>query len=167
MYKNIYIPIGVAGCGKTTYFDTKIKDTGNSIRISPDDIRFKILNSEITKVYFDQTIEDTVWKEAYDQFEKALINDNYDTIYFDATNLTLVSRYQLISRALKHSDQTCIIQVNMIWFDLSLAKILIQNKKRVRVVPDKVIAEQFVKLQPPMEFEYDFLEKIDGNIPIF
>jgi len=93
--KVLYIPVGIPGCGKTTFWNDRVKkEFPKAIRISPDDIRRKHLNSEVTKVFFDWDIEPQVWEESYDLL-KYHLKRGYSPIYFDATHLTWRSRWNV------------------------------------------------------------------------
>jgi len=145
--KELVIPIGPAGCGKSTY---RMKNYSKYTLICPDLIRFKILDSENTKIYFDYEFESQVWKQVYILFDEA-IKCGYN-IYFDATNLTQKRRYPLVCRALRKG-----YKIHMIYFNIPLEVALERNTKRERKVPDEVIKEQFEKLEPPQLWEYDKL----------
>jgi len=145
--KEIIIPIGPAGCGKSTY---QMKNYPHYTLISPDLIRFKILDSENTKIYFDYEFEPQVWKQVYTLLEEAIICAY--NIYFDATNLTQKRRYPLVSRALRKG-----YRIHMIYFNFPLDIILKRNNERERIVPEEIIKEQYKKLEPPEPWEYDIL----------
>ena len=72
------MPIGPAGCGKTTLYNKHYK---TFTRVSPDDIRFKILNpdSDEVRIFWKDNIEPLVWKNVWDQFLFAI--SRQDEIY--------------------------------------------------------------------------------------
>ncbi|MHA1339738.1 MAG: AAA family ATPase [Promethearchaeota archaeon] len=145
--KELVIPIGPAGCGKSTY---QMKNYPHYTLMSPDLIRFKILDSENTKIYFDYEFEPQVWKQVYILFEEAL--NRGDNIFFDGTNLTQKFRYPLVCRALRKS-----YKIHMIYFKIPLEVALERNRKRERKVREEVIKEQYEILEPPEPWEYDKL----------
>jgi len=145
--KELIIPIGPAGCGKSSYYK---KFYSNYFLVCPDLIRFRILDSENTKIYFSYEIEPEVWNEAYQIYDEAL-NKNYN-IFFDSTNLTLKYRYPLVAKALKKS-----YFIHIIYFKIPIEIILERNLQRERKVREEVIKEQYKNLEPPEEYEYDKL----------
>lgn len=153
----IILPIGPAGCGKSSFFELLVKTSKNKFyRISPDDIRFEILDSDHTKIYFDPRIEPEVWKEVYLKLQKACkakLN-----IFFDATNLNKERRYGILGNVFQ-SMKTLIFNGYEIYcycFEYPLSTILQQNKQRERKVEEDAIAKQFLSYQRPEEWEYDF-----------
>ncbi len=64
MTKELIIPIGIPGCGKTTYYNTEYKSKGY-YRVSPDEIRFAILNYPESGIDFDETKEEEVWNAVW------------------------------------------------------------------------------------------------------
>ncbi|MHA1819747.1 MAG: AAA family ATPase [Promethearchaeota archaeon] len=139
--------IGPAGCGKSTF---QKKNYSSYHLISPDLVRFKILDSENTKVYFDYEYEAEVWEEVYKQYEEAL--DKGVDIFFDGTNLTQKYRYPIVCRALRRS-----YFIHMVYFKVSLETALKRNGQRERKVREEVIERQYEILEPPEEWEYDKL----------
>jgi len=150
MVHTIYVPVGPAGCGKSTYLENlkRLYPELRIYRLSPDEIRFKRLNSAVTGVYFDANDEPNVWDLVWKEFVNISQNPNIDAIYFDATNLTLDRRYQIHARSPG-------MFLRFIWFNIPLNIILARNNKRDRKVPEGVIAKQYLALQPPEEWEYD------------
>lgn len=133
-----------------------------------------------TGISYDPKIESEVWKKLYDQFELLLSAKGTEGIYFDCTNVSIKERSQIIIRALKStkkyeeyhhkykenrhiSEQMRIrevrneIKIHIIWFDIPLSQSLFWNNKRVRKVPENVIAQQYMRLEPPLDYEYDTL----------
>lgn len=142
---NLYVPIGPAGCGKSTLYE-EIKDSYYiHERISPDQIRMDILGKD-----FDESSEPMIWRLVWEQLQCLRIERNASAIYFDATNLTFARRYELISRcrALWETVNTIFIL-----FDTPLEQCLHQNRLRSRRVPDDVIAKQYLALQKPESWE--------------
>jgi predicted kinase len=174
---HIIIPIGNASCGKSTYFTKLQEHYGNkypTFRISADEIRFKLLDYDHTGKDYDEKIEPQVWEMVYETFENILNHEPSKVpiiIYFDCTNLTVKERSQIIIRSLRsftteefHDKQLNriymqskpnIIQIHMVVFDIPLSVSLIWNKNRKRNVPEKVIAQQFIRYEKPLPYEFD------------
>jgi predicted kinase len=154
----VYVPIGVAGCGKTTYFDDTYKALEVK-RVSADAIRFKLLDYDHTGKDYDESIEPLVWTQVYDLYAELLKEKKY-SIYFDCTNLTLKERSQIIIRGLKLNPT---LQFHFLLFNVPLYLSLGWNHLRKRTVPEKVIAQQFSRFEQPQPYEYDLLTVIEYN----
>ncbi len=166
---HIFIPIGTAGSGKSTYYQKLTQHFSFKIsRISADDVRFKLLDYEHTGKDYDESIEPQVWKIVYESFEQLLTDPECTQkqlmsdiaipigIYFDCTNLTVKERSQIIIRALHWHDTI----IHMIVFDVSLFQSLTWNQSRKRKVPEKAIAQQFIRMENPYPYEYNTLTVI-------
>lgn len=144
------IPVGPSGCGKTS-FRRELRE-GVEI-VSPDEIRFRMLDYEHTGIDFDSSTEKEVWIEAYANLDRLL--SERKSVYFDATNLTFERRYKLVARARKAG-----YWVKIVYFDIQLERILRRNAGRERKVPERVIAQQFCALQVPESWECDEYEEV-------
>ncbi|MHA1191268.1 MAG: AAA family ATPase [Promethearchaeota archaeon] len=142
------VPVGAAGCGKTTLYH---KDYSSFTRISADDIRFEILNSLKTNVFFDLNMEPRIWREVWKSFLSVITKE--DDIYLDATNLTMRTRTPFVSVA-RFFGYT----IRYIIFKTTIMDTLNQNEKRERKVPENVICKQYIKMEPP---ELNELEDFD------
>ena len=149
--KTLYIPVGPAGCGKSTFLK---KNLNGCHVVSPDAIRFKMLDYPKSGIDFDRKIEPEVWETAYKQLDEAL-NEGSD-IFFDATNLNFNRRYPVVARGLKYN-----YRIVMIFFRLDLWEIIRRNSSRRRRVPDSVLAKQWLSMYEPEEFEYDELRIVE------
>jgi predicted kinase len=132
--QTIYIPIGLPGCGKTTFFESKLKGK-DIIRISADDIRFRLLNSEQTHIYFDETREKEVWDEYY-----RLINisfKNYQSVYCDCTNLTLNKRMKLYECIIQNELEY--VNVVYLFFSMIASRCWENQVNRERKVEKKIL----------------------------
>lgn len=160
----IYIPIGTAGCGKSTYYEKLCKTFEPNViikRISADDIRFQMLDYEHTGRDYDEKIEPLVWEKVYQQYEELLSDRTIIGIYFDCTNLGYKERSQIIIRALRHKMMKIKpITIEMIWFNIPLSQSLIWNNTRKRKVPEKIIAQQYLRFEMPLIYEYDILREM-------
>jgi len=155
----LYIPIGTTGSGKTTYYEKNYKQRKDIERISADDVRFKLLDYEHTGRDYEESLEPTVWSTVYATYTERL--KAKESVYFDCTNLTLKERSQIIIRALRTQQY----KIELIWFDIPLWIALKWNAQRERRIKEKIIAQQYLRLEPPQEYEYDSL-MILGYDPI-
>jgi len=162
---HLIIPIGPAGCGKSTWIKDHTPKNENSLRawvISPDQVRFDHLNSSETGIYFDEKREPEIWKYIWANLEytvRRFETEYFDPTFFDATNLSKVRRYEIIKHVYNYTKQKP--RISMVWFKTSLATCLERNALRTRKVPEAVIAKQFLALEPPEPWEYDQLEVVD------
>lgn len=126
----VYIPIGIPGCGKSTYYKNNIS---NVIRLSMDDIRAKICgdisdqskNNLVYKIYTSQMIT-----HAYDD----------EDIYLDATNLCPIERtLDMLSEVNPN------VNAEVILFDssknLNLCMERVHSRKNGSIVPDNVMKD--------------------------
>ena len=149
----LIIPIGPAGCGKTTWWRNHIYSTAG--RISADNIRFTKLKYPDSGIDFDPQIEPEVWQEVWEDFIKYCSVPAIN-IYLDCTNLTQTIRNPFI-----HVARSFGYTIEIVWFKTSLFQCLLNNKKRERHVPEDVIARQFLALQPPEGWEYDTIIEVN------
>lgn len=159
----VIVLIGVAGSGKTTYAKEFMKKEPKAkyIYINADEIRFQMLDSKNTKIYFDPAIEKNVWDKVFEQYSFAL--GNFNDIIFDATNLTFERRYKIVALAKSKRYTYSEKIIEFVFFNIPLAEILKRNKSRDRVVDDSVIAKQFSQIQLPEIWEFDKLSIITEN----
>jgi len=148
--KTIVLLVGVAGSGKTTY---RHKHYEHYNCISPDQRRMRVLDSENSGKFFDQSIEKDIWKHIYEVLEHNLTTGN--DIIFDATNLTFRRRYPIVARARKAG-----YIINFVYFEVSLHTLAERNETRSKKVPNEVIARQYLSIQPPEYWEYETIERV-------
>jgi predicted kinase len=146
--QSIYIPIGLPGCGKTTFYETRLKDK-NVIRISADDIRFKLLDSENTQIYFDESIEKDVWAEYYDELNYHLEHDA--SIYVDCTNLTLAKRMKIYEMITKSHCES--FQIQYICFVLTAEQCWHNQQDRKRKVQLSILVQMEKSFEPISDIE--------------
>jgi predicted kinase len=138
----LMIPVGLPGSGKTTYYQTVHTYT----RISKDVIRFSMLKSKETKIYFDAEIEPLVTDFHWKQFKAAI--SKKENIYLDNTNLTIEKRRPYI-RLAKEKDYF----VAAVHFHISMDLILQQNEQRAEVVSPQIIGKMDQALNWPLRCE--------------
>lgn len=142
------IMVGIPGSGKSTYIKKNAKK--EDYVICPDQIR-----KEITGDISDQSQNRKVWIIAY----QLLKDCKADTVYFDATNLTIKTLSTIIENA---SDFDTI---NLLLMSASFKRVLCKNRVKADVenkverahVPDDIIdvmQEKFL----------DFTKNIDNWI---
>ena len=151
--KTLIIPIGPPGSGKTTLYD---QEYSGYYHLSPDHIRFKLLDYPASGIHYDPAREQEVWREFYHTLDAVLEQDC--DIYIDATNLTLARRKPLLARAREHEYKIVIV-----WFKLSLREISRRNGRRERQVPEHILVKQFFEMDPPEEYEYDEVRIIEAH----
>lgn len=133
--QTIYIPIGLPGCGKSTFFETRLKGKG-IIKISADEIRFRKLDSENSHLYFDASIEKEVWEEYYNTLNIYLKHDA--SVYCDCTNLTLAKRMKIYESIIQND---CIVKIVYIFFDIHAQECWDNQKNRDRKVDLSILTE--------------------------
>lgn len=156
----LVLPIGIAGSGKSTFI-RKLQNALNEkvYIISPDEIRFKMLDYPESGISFDEKIESEVWATAFDElYHYCGLKEHNFVICFDCTNLTLKRRYEIIGR-MKCWIKNDILQVFMFHFKLPLIDVIKADSLRKRVVGETVLAKQFVSLEKPQDWEcYNIFE---------
>lgn len=160
MTPKLIIPIGPAGCGKTTWWTSMCQGHVSETqqyqpnRISSDEIRFNILDYPNSGIDFDPTIEPQVWAQVWADLIFYL-SERLANIYLDCTNLTRARRAVYI-----HCARAFGYEIEIVWFKTGLCTCLSKNMLRDRNVPDVVIARQYLALQPPEPWEYDMLTEV-------
>ena len=159
----VKVLIGVAGVGKSTYIQ-KVK-TEKSLVLSSDELRIELFGS----LEAGNTLEaiPVVFKTLHERMKEALLSKQYDTIFYDATNLNRKLRKGFYEQFKKYAEIEAIVLVK------PLATILEQNAQRsgFAKVPESVSRRMYESLQVPRigvdcdkieiigEFE-DFAEEI-------
>lgn len=130
----LYIPIGIPGSGKSTYGKDLSYVDENLVIVSPDKIR------EI--LYGDASIQgdgNEVFSIAYYEAVKALKDGK--NVYFDATNLTYLTRFILYERCQQYVTKVIAIEFH-VPYDFCLKR----NKNRNKKVPERVIKNMSYKI---------------------
>ena len=153
MYKpTLYILSGVAGCGKSTWVQNKLKeDKTRSLEpmweyVSRDEVRFSMVKEEDD--YFSK--EKQVFNEYVNRIVKSLEDTYVVNTIADATQLNEVSRLKLIN-AIKKMRPSLDFDVVVVYFDVPLEVCQFRNAKRSgrARVPENVIAKMYGSLEFP------------------
>lgn len=153
----VYVMVGVAGSGKSTYVKEEIEGNNKAIRLSSDYIReaipeIKDDNSEVFRVMNNAL--------------KMHIKDGYfKDIYYDATNITR-KRRRALYRNIKSWNKEA--EVIIVFFSVPYFEVLKRNNKRKKEerVPENVTLRMHRQLQVPRA-GVDCDEIIVKGIPIF
>lgn len=160
MKKKIYVLVGIAASGKSTY-SMKLMDEHSGLLT-------KIINADTIRkrLYGDATIQgnpDEVFKEVYKEYTDAL-RDHTVLIVIDNTSLT----YKMRKRYHQLADTIVPIfgnefEYNLVFFTPNLKRSLEWNRKRSRQVPEDVIEAQANRFSGPndKEVEYANIIRID------
>lgn len=159
----VKVLIGVAGVGKSTYIEQH--KTEKSLVLSSDALRIELFG-DLEAGNAPEAIP-VVFKTLHERMKEALLSKQYDTIFYDATNLNRKLRKGFYEQFKKYAEIEAIVLVK------PLATILEQNAQRsgFAKVPESVIRRMYESLQVPRigvdcdkieiigEFE-DFAEEI-------
>lgn len=141
----LYIPIGVPGCGKSTFVKGLSKEYDDVVVIETDKIR-----EELTGSQEDQTQNKKVFEIAHSRLDKGLANDvsGEKVFVFDATNISKWARKSIIDIGKKYNAKIIAVVITT-----PLGTCLKQNRNRDRVVPEDVIIRMFRNLEEPDKSE--------------
>lgn len=145
----VILTVGISGSGKSTWVDQKIKKhiaNGDlAIKIERDEIR-EFLKPGYWRQNPDSKFEKKVTEFQRDRLKLALKNE-IPFIYISDTNLNLDFRSQLWDYINDLSNYQAEIELVPFFESLDLNLCLTRNKNRKRVVPDKVLIQQWKKFQ--------------------
>jgi len=130
--------VGCPGSGKSTF--AKKEMFKNFKRISHDDVRFKVLDSEKTGIYYLPEIEPEILNYSIAKLRLSIVKK--ENIIIDATNLTRDSR----DKKLKYLTKD--YQVNFFIMPRNLEWSLKNNKKRKRQVDESTIKQMYHSYEP-------------------
>lgn len=141
---DLVIMCGLPASGKSSIAKT-IK---NSIIISTDDIREEINgNASI------QDNGNLVFEIAFNRIKEKLIENKYENVVFDATNINYKKRTDIINRFRKYTNK-----INCYFVYADYEECLERNSKRKRNVPEKVIKRMYYNFYVPQFFEgFDYI----------
>lgn len=159
MKGNLYLMMGVAGSGKSTWLKNHLPKNG-AVYVSRDEIRFDIVSEE--EGYFSKE------KEVFDLFAeniKLLLSMGLD-VYADATHLSYGSRRKLLKAVGVNSYKKAFV----IWIKASLEDCLFHNELRINTrsyVPPKTIESMYTRIkEPELEEGFDTIFIVESNKPI-
>lgn len=163
MLKKIYVLVGIAASGKSTYVDKLLKD--HSLNITYRD--FLVLNADTIReeLYGDPTIQGdgrVVFGKLFDQYSQTLKDDTTELIIIDNTSLTpkIRKRYHILAKTITPMFQHT-FEYNMVFFKPNLERSLEWNRKRDRFVPEDVIISQAERYMGPSEKEKKYANIIE------
>lgn len=149
--RTLIIPVGCPGMGKT-YFCNEVFNKYGIKSVSSDQMR--------EELYGDAAIQGDyheVFSAVYDTIN-SFFEDGEKAVILDATNVTRRVRW----KAIFDISPTEIIYVIM---PNNLNRALENNKKRDRVVPQRVVRRMYESYKRDMPcFDKDFFNKIDCSI---
>ena len=146
--KKLYMMCGPAGCGKSTY--TKVYAQEGDVVVSRDAIRFSLLGEDDD--YFSK--EGIVFAQFVREVAKALVMDDTQNVWADATHLTEKSRRKFFDNLNYYlhveygqSPEFEVIAINM---ETTLSTCKARNAQRSgrARVPEDVIERQFNCFDP-------------------
>lgn len=163
MNKKLYLLIGPAGAGKSTWV-REHATPGTSAHISRDRIRFSMVGED--QNYFSR--EKEVYMEFIRQICRALSYETkwVDEIYIDATHLTKNSREKLIRELDSFCPRYDLIAVII---KPELKQCLVQNAQREgrEFVPETVIKNMYETFQHPINDDLHYEMIIENDEIIF
>ncbi len=137
--KKLYLVCGTPGSGKSTWIAKKMKELPNSICISRDEERFRVLR-EKGGPYF--AYEKDVFHTFIAKINAAIKDNKIERVFVDATHLTEKTRKRVLNRL--ELEDVEIIPVN---FMVPVRLCVRRNEKRkdiedgLRYVPRKTVRE--------------------------
>lgn len=135
---HLYIPIGIPGCGKSTWLTKNLSDAKI---VSSDQKRIELFGDENF-----QGDNAYVFKQCFLDVENALKAGK--TVALDATNVRYKQRLPFLNLARQLFAHTTIV-----YFDLPLELAISRNSQRQRQVPAAIIARYYDTLQVPHVYE--------------
>ena len=137
----VKVLIGVAGVGKSTYIEQH--KTEKSLVLSSDTLRIELFG-DLEAGNAPEAIP-VIFKTLHKRMKEALLSKQYDTIFYDATNLSRKLRKGFYQQFKKYAEIEAVVLVK------PLATILEQNSQRVGFakVPESVIRRMYESLQVP------------------
>lgn len=155
MEKILYITIGVAGSGKSTYIQKRLNK--RTVWLSSDNIREEIFGS--LKDCQDSKSHTKVFQIMFEKLEKYLLDETTEVIFYDATNLSRKRRSHLFREAKRILPE---ITVGALLFLRPLEYLLKieEDRPEGKKVGEEVILRMYKSLEiPRMTVDCDFIEK--------
>ena len=148
MKKNLFVLIGPAGVGKSTYVAThKAQD---DVVVSSDEIRMELGTlGQINSLVFDR------------MKVRAIAHQNKN-VFYDATNLTRKYRIPL------YNEMKTYFHVVAVFLYKPLETVLKNNKNRTAVVPEEVVVRMYKRIEVPrLGVDCDEILVVNQNIDDF
>ena len=133
--------VGLPASGKTTYTKDIKENSPNSVVLSSDEIRGKLLGS-----VQDQSNNEEVFNHLYMVMQSNLLT--FNNVVIDATNITRKTRAKIFERL---RNIPC--KVIAVVFATPYSVCLERNKNREKSVPERVIERMYKGFQFPQKFE--------------
>lgn len=158
MTKQIYILIGLPGCGKSTWSSNFKSETPNTLIVSSDAIRGELYGDEN-----EQGNPELVFRTVFDRVIDGIRRNDVSNIIVDATNIKVRDRNNVIGtikkRAWNELKGNADFSFTAVWFAVPIEECKRRNRLRERVVPDEVIERMYKNFCPPSFMEgYDRIE---------
>lgn len=131
--------IWLPGCGKTTYYNNKLKD--DYVHLSSDKLREEMFGD-----VNDQEHNTEVFDEMLRRTKKHL--KEWDNVYYDATNISAKRREHLLKQI-----ERLVWEKECLFFAIPIEVVKERNKNRDRVVPEYVIDRMFKCIEIPAKEE--------------
>ena len=171
--KTVYITIGCAGSGKSSYIEKHIKE--NEFWLSSDNIRLEVFGDLTHQSKQDNA---KVFDIMFQKLKAFLKDESNTTCYYDATNLSRKRRTHLYNE-IKRMNKDC--KVISLMFIVPLQILFDRNELReeYKQVPKDTIKTMYKNFQVPKEkvdcdvivnvygktYKNDFTKEYEGDIP--
>lgn len=144
MKKRFIIVSGLPSSGKSTYIKKETNGINRFVVISTDAIRAELCGDPS-----DQSHNKEVFELAHSRIKEFLNSDCYDTVFFDATNISRKDRRRIFAIIPKGVEK----EVHIVW--ASIETCIARDKNRDRTVGADVIMKMAKRFQIP-DFTEDF-----------
>lgn len=138
MRKRFVMMCGLPGCSKSTIIEEETREKDRFVVISTDAIRTELCGDPA-----DQSRNKEVFELAHSRIKKSLNSDEYDVVYFDATNVSRKDRRRIFAIIPKEVQK----EVHVVW--ASLETCIERDKNRDRSVGEEVIMKMARRFQIP------------------
>lgn len=142
--KNFIMVCGLPGCGKTTYIKEETREMDRFVVISTDAIRAELYGDPS-----NQSHNKEVFELAHLRIKEFLNCDRYDTVFFDATNISRKDRRRILAIVPKGVEK----EVHVVW--ASIETCIARDENRNRSVGADIIMKIAERFQIP-DFTEDF-----------
>lgn len=148
MKKNLFVLIGPAGVGKSTYIANHKQQ--NDVVVSSDEIR-----KELKSIDQSNSL-------VFDQMQVDAITNHDNNVFYDATNLTRKYRIPLYNKMKTY------FHVVAVFLYKPLETVLKNNKNRTAIVPEEVVVRMYKSIEVPrIGVDCDEIFVVNQNINDF